>query len=68
MPVSLTIRDPLAAQSSSNKPFGSKGARGKGKKGQKKDDVVVQVDVHQALDALRNRKGDTGASWPEEVL
>ncbi|GAA5995087.1 uncharacterized protein JCM10292_004532 [Rhodotorula paludigena] len=61
LPVSLTIRDPLAAQSTSNERLSSKGARGKGKKGQKKDEVVVQVDVHQALDALRNRKGDTGS-------
>lgn len=74
VPVSLTVTDPwTAAVAAASAGEGDHAApadlvgRGKSKRRRAKklpprarDDVTVQVELHQSLDALRHRKGDTG--------
>jgi hypothetical protein len=55
--LSLTVPNPWVTMGNGGKKVG-KGGRSKGKQ---KEEVVVEVELHQSLDALRNRKGDTGA-------
>ncbi|GAA5916801.1 hypothetical protein JCM6882_004172 [Rhodosporidiobolus microsporus] len=61
--LSLAIKDPWAAAAGSSDALGRvKGPRGSNsKKGKEKEEVTVDVELHQALDALRHRKGDTGS-------
>lgn len=55
--VSLAVANPWAVAPSGG---GKKSARSSKAKGKQKEEVVVEVELHQSLDALRNRKGDTG--------
>lgn len=60
IPVSITVAPPPLANLESV-AGGGKGKRGRGKKGpQKKKEVTVEFELHQDLDGLRNRAGDTG--------
>ncbi|BGP44747.1 Ribosomal protein lysine methyltransferase [Rhodotorula kratochvilovae] len=62
LPVSLTIANPALRPTGATAKE-AKGGRTKGKKGKARgrDEVLVEVEVHQALDALRHRKGDTAS-------
>ncbi|GAA6050452.1 hypothetical protein JCM3770_002603 [Rhodotorula araucariae] len=63
LPVSLTITNPEQRGRADTHTSFSKARRAEAGKerGPKEDEVVVDVVVHQALDALRHRKGDTGS-------
>ncbi|GAA5865483.1 hypothetical protein JCM8547_001260 [Rhodosporidiobolus lusitaniae] len=59
--VSLVVGNPWSEANVTGSK-GGKGGRSKGsRKGKEKEEVEVEVEVHQALDALRHRKGDTGS-------
>lgn len=61
--VQLTIAPPLSSSTGTVTDAnrgGRRAGRTKAAKEQKKE-VLVGVEVHQSLDALRHRKGDTGA-------
>lgn len=66
LPLSLTVRNPWADANGSDavKSRVKKAAKGlAGRKGDMaRQEVTVEVEVHQSLGDLRNRKGDTGAS------
>ncbi|GAA5972342.1 hypothetical protein JCM11641_002417 [Rhodosporidiobolus odoratus] len=49
-----TVRDTSTAQGKKSKKAGRKGT-------EKEEEVTVEVELHQELNALRNRKGDTGS-------
>lgn len=51
------ITNPWVAQG--QRPSGGKGK--KSRNGKEKEEVKVEIELHQSLDALRNRRGDTGA-------
>ncbi|GAA5847042.1 hypothetical protein JCM5353_005757, partial [Sporobolomyces roseus] len=57
--LSLTIENPWLPSVDQND--GKKRAKGKKSKEKGKDSFEVEVEVHQSLDNLRNRKGDTGS-------
>ncbi|GAA5980732.1 hypothetical protein JCM10908_001756 [Rhodotorula pacifica] len=74
VPVSLTITDPWTVPSSvvgnaTSTDTGGKKAAARRKKpststnlaARRKGDLTVEVELHQSLDALRHRKGDTGS-------
>jgi len=58
--LSLTIENPWLPPFDQND--GKKRAKGKKGMEKEKDSFEVEVELHQSLDNLRNRKGDTGAS------
>ena len=64
--VALTVKPSVPAEN----PVSSIGTRRRAVKSKVKasPELVVEVEVHQALDALRHRKGDTGASLALELL
>ncbi|GAA5932610.1 hypothetical protein JCM3775_005977 [Rhodotorula graminis] len=57
--VALTVKAPAATEAQTSRT----GARRRAIKSKSKEsqELVVEVEVHQALDALRHRKGDTGS-------
>lgn len=57
VPISLTVVEPVRAAEASTTT--AKKARGKQKVPLKQ--VEIELQLHQDLDSLRNRKGDTGA-------
>ncbi|BGP12671.1 hypothetical protein JCM10213_008808 [Rhodosporidiobolus nylandii] len=58
--IELAISSPWAAQAGEEGKR-AKGGRKKGKEKGKEKTVEVEVEVHQSLDLLRHRKGDTGS-------
>ncbi|GAA6004320.1 hypothetical protein JCM10207_000667 [Rhodosporidiobolus poonsookiae] len=61
--VEIEVTNPWLASSATSSIKPAKGKRGtsSSKKGKEKEAVVVEVELHQALNDLRNRKGDTGS-------
>ncbi|GAA5959013.1 hypothetical protein JCM21900_000726 [Sporobolomyces salmonicolor] len=53
----FVITNPWVAQG--QRPSGGKGK--KSRNGKEKEEVKVEIELHQSLDALRNRRGDTGS-------
>ncbi|GAA5894204.1 hypothetical protein JCM5296_004684 [Sporobolomyces johnsonii] len=53
----LVVTNPWMAPG--QKPSGGKGKGNR--KGKEKEEVTVEIELHQSLDALRNRRGDTGS-------
>lgn len=64
LPLSLTVRNPWADVDASHATKGKSKRSAGGSAGRKGDEarqeVTVEVEVHQSLGDLRNRKGDTG--------
>ncbi|GAA5826898.1 hypothetical protein JCM11251_002148 [Rhodosporidiobolus azoricus] len=62
--LSLAIKDPWTAAVDAGPHSSGRSKRtasSKSKKGKEKEEVTVDVELHQALDVLRHRKGDTGS-------
>ncbi|GAA6036640.1 hypothetical protein JCM8097_001266 [Rhodosporidiobolus ruineniae] len=60
--LSLPISNPWTTSNGAEAGRGKKRAPvGGSRKGKEKEDMTVEVELHQALDALRHRKGDTGS-------
>jgi hypothetical protein len=65
LPLSITVRNPWADVDAAHATKGKLKRSTNGSAGRKGDEarqeVTVEVEVHQSLGDLRTRKGDTGA-------